>query len=90
MPEFAQALFGQPEVGVLPRLVHSRFGLHVVEVLAREPGQTLPYEQVRAGVARALQQQSYATALRQYLSLLAAEAELEGVELAGATSPLVQ
>lgn len=90
VPEFAQALFGQPEVGVLPRLVHSRFGLHVVEVLAREPGETLPYEQVRAGVARALQQQSYATALRQYLSLLAAEAELEGVELAGATSPLVQ
>ncbi len=26
------------EVGVLPRLVHSRFGLHVVEVLEREPG----------------------------------------------------
>jgi peptidyl-prolyl cis-trans isomerase C len=31
-------IFGKPEVGVLPRLVHSRFGLHVVEVLAREPG----------------------------------------------------
>jgi hypothetical protein len=30
------------EVGVLPRLVHSRFGLHVVEVLAREPGRCRP------------------------------------------------
>ena len=29
---------GKPEVGVLPRLVHSRFGLHVVEVLARHQG----------------------------------------------------
>jgi hypothetical protein len=37
-PEFAREIFGKPEVGVLPRLVHSRFGLHVVEVLAREPG----------------------------------------------------
>jgi parvulin-like peptidyl-prolyl isomerase len=24
-------------MGVLPRLVHSRFGFHVVEVLARKP-----------------------------------------------------
>ena len=31
-PEFAREIFGRPEVGVLPRLVHSRFGLHVVEV----------------------------------------------------------
>ena len=37
-PEFARELFGRVEVGVLPRLVHSRFGLHVVEVLEREPG----------------------------------------------------
>ena len=37
-PEFARELFGQAEVGVLPRLVHSRFGLHVVEVLQREGG----------------------------------------------------
>jgi peptidyl-prolyl cis-trans isomerase C len=37
-PEFARELFGHVEVGVLPRLVHSRFGLHVVEVLEREGG----------------------------------------------------
>ena len=37
-PEFAREIFGKPEVGVLPRLVHSRFGLHVVEVLARRAG----------------------------------------------------
>ena len=35
-PEFAKELFGQTDVGVLPRLVHSRFGLHVVEVLQRQ------------------------------------------------------
>jgi peptidyl-prolyl cis-trans isomerase C len=29
---------GPREIGVLPRLVATRFGLHVVEVLAREPG----------------------------------------------------
>ena len=43
-PEFARELFGHAEVGVLPRLVHSRFGLHVVEVLQREPGIVQPFE----------------------------------------------
>ena len=32
-------------VGVLSRLVHSRFGLHVVEVLSRDPGQQPVYEE---------------------------------------------
>ncbi len=89
-PEFARELFGRPEIGVLPRLVHSRFGLHVVEVLAREPGRQPPYEAVAAAVAQQLRQQAFATALRQYLQLLAADAAIEGVDLDAADSPLVQ
>lgn len=89
-PEFARELFGLPEVGVLPRLVHSRFGLHVVEVLAREPGQAPGFEAVRSAVAQTLRQQSYTTALRQYLQLLAGAATLDGVELDAAATPLVQ
>jgi len=89
-PEFARELFGHAEVGVLPRLVHSRFGLHVVEVLEREPGVTQPFESVRAAVANSLRQQAYVTALRQFLSLLAGKAKLEGVDLDAAETPLVQ
>jgi len=75
---------------VLPRLVATRFGLHVVEVLAREPGAQPAYEAVRSAVAQALRQQAFATALRQYLQLLAGQAELQGVELEAAATPLVQ
>lgn len=89
-PELAREIFAHPEVGVLPRLVATRFGWHVVEVLARKAGQPLPFEAVRAAVAQALRQQAYATALRQYLQLLAGEARLEGVSLEVADSPLVQ
>lgn len=89
-PEFAKELFGQIEVGVLPRLVHSRFGLHVVEVLQREPGQPQPFEAVRGAVAMALRQQSYVTALRQYVQVLAAGASISGVDLDAADTPLVQ
>ena len=89
-PEFARELFGHIEVGVLPRLVHSRFGLHVVEVLAREGGLAQPFEAVRGAVAMALGQQTYVTALRQYLQVLAGSAVVEGVDLEAANTPLVQ
>lgn len=89
-PEFAKELFGQAEVGVLPRLVHSRFGLHVVEVLAREPGLAQPFEAVSGAVAMSLRQKTYVTALRQYLRLLAGEALVDGVDLEAADTPLLQ
>jgi peptidyl-prolyl cis-trans isomerase C len=89
-PEFARELFGKPEVGVLPRLVHSRFGLHVVEVLAREPGLVPAFEAVKPAVAQALRQQTFTTALRQYLLLLAGQAQVEGVDLDASATPLVQ
>ena len=89
-PEFGRELFGQPEVGVLPRLVHSRFGLHVVEVLAREPGRVPGFETVRPALVLALRQQAFVTALRQYLQLLAGQARVEGVALDAADTPLVQ
>lgn len=88
--EFARDVFGQDTVGVLPRLVHSRFGLHVVEVLARDAGQPPAFEDVRAAVALTLRQQAWVNALRQYLQVLAGAAHLEGVTLDAADSPLVQ
>lgn len=89
-PEFARELFGHIEVGVLPRLVHSRFGLHVVEVLEREPGVAQSFESVRGALANSLRQQAFVTALRQYLLLLAGAAVVEGVDLDAADTPLVQ
>jgi peptidyl-prolyl cis-trans isomerase C len=89
-PEFAREIFGHAEVGVLPRLVHSRFGLHVVDVQQRDPGQDQPFEAVHGSVAMTLRQQSYVTALRQYLALLAGQAEIVGVDMDAADTPLVQ
>lgn len=89
-PEFAKEIFGHAEVGVLPRLVHSRFGFHVVEVLARQPGAHQSFDAVRGAVSVALRQKAYVTALRHYLQQLAAQADIAGVELETADSPLIQ
>ena len=89
-PEFAREVFGSAEIGVLARLVHSHFGLHVVEVVAREAGQQPAFEDVRQAIALTLRQQAWVNALRQYLQLLAGAAVVEGVALDAVESPLVQ
>ena len=89
-PEFAKEVFGQTDVGVLPRLVHSRFGFHVIEVLARQAGVVQAYEAVRGAVVMAMRQQTFITALRQYLQLLAGQAVIVGVDLEAEETPLVQ
>ncbi len=89
-PEFARDVFEGQEIGVLSRLVHSRFGLHVVQVCGRKKPETKPFEQVHAAVAQQLRHQTWLNALRQYLQLLAGEAEVVGIDLDAATSPLVQ
>ena len=89
-PEFAKELFGHTEVGVLPRLVHSRFGFHVVEVLERKPGVEQPFDTVRGAVAMAMRQRTYVTALRQYLRQLAGQAKIVGVDIEVVDTPLDQ
>ncbi len=93
-PELARTFFmdaaGMLPVGLHPRLVHSRYGLHIVEILAIKPGTQLAFEQVKDRVSMALQWQSRSTALRQYMMILVGQSDLRGIELDAADSPLVQ
>lgn len=90
-PEFERALFdGSKTTGVLPRLVNTRFGFHVVCIDRRLPGKLVPYEQVRERVAERLTARVQETALTQYVRMLAGEAGIDIPGIAAATSPLVQ
>lgn len=92
--ELANELFHQKNplrgMGLHPRLVHSRQGFHIVEVLGRKQGRQLPFEAVHARIAAQLAQQARAKALHQYKQLLAGRARVEGVVLDGADTLLVQ
>jgi peptidyl-prolyl cis-trans isomerase C len=92
--ELANELFLQPNplhgIGLRPRLVHSRYGLHIVEVLGRKRGKQFSFDQVRPCIAMELAQRSRATALHQYIRLLAGQASVQGVDLEAAPTPLVQ
>lgn len=93
-PELARAFFFDGEAqlgsGLHPRLIHSRHGLHIVEVLDRRAGTQLTFEEVKDKIEMHLSMQSRATALRQYMLLLVGAADIEGIELEGSDTPLVQ
>ena len=72
VPEFEAALFGEVGTGVLPTLVRTRYGFHVVMVDRRIPGQRVPYEAVKERVAARLAAESLRRALSQYAQALQA------------------
>jgi peptidyl-prolyl cis-trans isomerase C len=92
--ELANELFHQTDplhgIGLRPRLVHSRYGFHIVEVQGRKQGRQLPFEEVRERIAVQLAQQSRAKALHQYIQLLAGRSQVDGITLMSAESPLLQ
>jgi peptidyl-prolyl cis-trans isomerase C len=90
VPEFERALFRLGPSGILRELVKTRYGFHIVAVDQRIPGRTLPFEMVQEHVATHLRATVEERALRQYVSVLAGQADIEGVDLAASISPLVQ
>jgi len=90
VPEFERAVLTGATVGVLPNVVETRHGLHVVRVSNRCVGERLPFESVHAGIAAALDAAARDRVWKQYASLLIGRAKIEGIDLAGADSPLVQ
>ena len=90
VPEFDQVVFGSRITGLLPQLVKTRYGFHIVAVDRRAPGQRVPFEVVHASIAAHLAEVVGRKALTQYVAVLAGKADLQGVDLMAAASPLVQ
>lgn len=81
VPEFERAVFALPSGGLLPQLLQTRHGLHIVRVTRRVEGRLLPYEHVAKQIATALTTMSRDTAWRQYTKLLVGRAKISGIDL---------
>jgi peptidyl-prolyl cis-trans isomerase C len=90
VPEFEQALFRLGPTGLLRELVKTRYGFHIVAIDQRIPGMILPFELVQARIASHLLSLVEEKALRQYISLLAGQADIVGITLDASASPLMQ
>ena len=90
MPEFEKAIFRLGPTGLLRELVKTRHGFHIVAVDRRIPGKRLPFDMVRDKIAERLRAMVEEKALRQYISVLAGKANIQGADLDGTDVPLVQ
>lgn len=71
-------------------IAETRYGFHVIRLDQHARGQTLPFELVRDRIADYLTASVQHRALAQYVSVLAGRADISGITLAAATSPLLQ
>jgi peptidyl-prolyl cis-trans isomerase C len=90
VPEFERVLFRLGPAGLLPEVVRTRFGFHLVAVDRHIPGAKLPFDAVRDDIAKRLRAMVEEKALRQYVSVLAGQADIRGANLNAAKTPLVQ
>src|SRR5699024_6319379 len=75
VPEFEKAVFDTKRTGVLPNLVQTRHGFHIVAVDERIAGEPLPFEAVASQVADEMRRVTEEQALGQYVRVLAGQAE---------------
>ena len=90
VPEFEDFVFRLASGEMGDRLLETRFGLHIVQVMRRVDGALLPFEAVKSQIADQLTRQSWQRAVHQYLQILVGKADVQGITLDGADTPLVQ
>lgn len=90
VPEFEKAIFRLGATGLQRELVKTRHGFHIVAIDQRIHGERLPFEMVRDDIAERLRTMVEEKALRQYISVLAGKADIQGADLNGTEVPLVQ
>lgn len=70
--------------------VETRYGVHLIRLVRRIDGARLPFEAVRERIRAYLEEHVRRRAAAQYIALLIGRAEIAGVALDGAATPLVQ
>lgn len=90
VPEFDEVLFRLGDGELAQRLLETRFGLHILQVVRRIEGVLLPFDAVRSQIADYLATSAWQRGVHQYLQILVGRARIEGVTLEGSQSPLVQ
>ena len=89
-PECEKAIFRLGPTGLMRELVKTRHGFHIVAIDQRIPGKRLPFDLAREEIAERLRATVEEKALRQYVSVLAGKADVQGADLNGTQIPLVQ
>ncbi|MDL2402495.1 peptidylprolyl isomerase [Rhizobium mayense] len=88
-PEFEAALAALTP-GEISAPVETRYGVHLIRLVRKIEGALLPFEAVRNRIADYLEDHVRRQATAQYIALLIGRADIRGIALEGAATPLVQ
>lgn len=89
-PEFERALSRLPVGEVAEYPVETRYGYHAVLIHQRDEGRSLSFDEAREQIESYLSESVYRRAVSQYIQILAGDADIQGIDLDAASSPLVQ
>jgi len=81
VPEFEAVLDALAEGEITPEPVATRYGLHIIRLDARAPGEVLPFEAVAPRIREMLEKAAWAKAGREFAAELARTAEVTGISL---------
>jgi peptidyl-prolyl cis-trans isomerase C len=81
VPEFEAALDRLSAGEIVAAPVESRYGFHIIRLDRKIDAQPLPFEMVRETIAGWLEAAAWSKSVSQYIGLLAAGAEIEGIDL---------
>ena len=90
VPEIETFVMALEEGQICPVPVATRYGFHVLRLDRLARGEELPFQAVAPRIARELSSRSWQRAVSQYLHLLAGRADIAGLAVDAADSPLVQ
>ena len=84
VPEFEKALEKMDGTGLVPKLVETRYGFHIIFVDHNIEGRDLPLDMVKDAIAAYLDDSVQRRALQQYVTILASEATILGIDIPSA------
>lgn len=88
--EFERALERLPVNEIAAHPQETRYGFHVVWLHDRVPGRPLEFEEAHERIASYLRESVWRRSVSQYVRILAGRAQIRGIDLDAASSPLVQ
>lgn len=82
VPEFDAAVFSMGENELLPELVETQFGLHIIRTGKKTTGEAVSYDEVKDRLAEFLTETASRRAMHEYLqSLVQKKADIQGYQL---------
>lgn len=88
--EFEAALDALAEGETTVSPVESRFGFHIIRLDRRIEGAPLPFDAIRERIAAWLEASAWSKAVSQLIAILAADADIVGIDMTAAEGPLLQ